>query len=155
MISCIHKCYFLGLSWLGQIPSQKYFYRVDERRRKRFSNSDKIWARDTLQLEQLSNFNIKKVLYSWGVFLITLMSIQFFVLSVQTVIIITPTQTLILVLNAVSACCWGSCIDHCIFRCGTCVCELKTSVRDTPQLQPHSLSKTKESALKLGCDSIL
>lgn len=41
-----------------------------------------ILVRDTLQLKQLSDFNIKKVLYSWGVFLITLMAIQVFVMSV-------------------------------------------------------------------------
>jgi len=41
-----------------------------------------ISVRDTLQLKQLSDFNIKKVLYSWGVFLMTLMAIQVFVMSV-------------------------------------------------------------------------
>ena len=47
-----------------------------------FSSQRQIVARDMLQLKQFSNFNIKKGLYSWGVFLIGSIVMQLFVISV-------------------------------------------------------------------------
>lgn len=67
--SCFHKCFSLGLSWFVTSSSNELSLQSGLKKKKSlFLIEREILVRDTLQLGQLSDFNIKKVLYSWVYF---------------------------------------------------------------------------------------